>query len=84
MGYIYWDCWALVWPDGRIVVDTNAGGSQDSAWRIGLGWPDAIEIQHAKSNGVRCVPVKIRALEAPNNQANSVAEGDPVSGANEG
>ena len=45
--YEYWDCWALVWPDGRLFVDTD-GSCPDSCWRIGLGWPSPSEIEPAQ------------------------------------
>jgi len=61
----YWDCWALIWPDGRLFVDTD-GSCPADCWKIGLGWPDAAEIEHAKAKGVRCVLVKVRAPAAPN------------------
>ena len=63
--YEYWDCWALVWPDGRLFVDTD-GSCPDSCWRIGLGWPSPSEIEHAKAKGVRCVLAKARAPAASN------------------
>lgn len=70
MEYVYWDCWALIWPTGRLFVDTD-GSCPDDCWRIGLGWPGAKEIEHAKANGVRCVPVKVRAPSAHNAVADS-------------
>lgn len=65
--YEYWDFWALIWPDGRIFVDTN-GSCPDDCWNIGLAWPNASEIEHAKEKGVRCVQVKVRAPAATNDR----------------
>lgn len=60
------DYWALIWPDGRMFVDTD-GACPADCWKIGLGWPDGDEIEQAKAKGVRCAMVKVMVPLATSN-----------------
>ena len=42
--------WSVISPTGEIKVDSHSQ-SEDDAWRIALGWPDAEEIERAKKEG---------------------------------
>ena len=52
------EAWAIVWPNGKVLVDTTFD-SEAMAWQVALGWPDDEEIAHAKSNGVKAMRVRI-------------------------
>lgn len=64
-GHERYDNWALIWPDGRLFIDTEAACPAD-CWRVGLGWPNDAEIAEAKAKGVRCVLVKVFVPESSN------------------
>ncbi len=54
---IYRTAWAIVFDDGRMVIDADCK-SEDDIWQIALGWPSESEIAHAKkfekARAVRC------------------------------
>ena len=53
----------MIQPDGRVVVDTLDFDCEDSVWRICLGWPDAVEIRMAKSQGYRVFRARVDVHE---------------------
>ncbi len=59
------ESWAVIEPEGRILVDSNFETAAD-AWRTGLGWPDHAEIEDAKKRGYQVERVSIvRDIKQP-------------------
>lgn len=50
--------WAVIFPDGRMVVDQRFHTPKD-AWEIALGWPSDAEIAEAELFGAFAVEVRI-------------------------
>lgn len=50
--------WAVIFPDGRMVIDPRFHTPQD-AWEIALGWPTDAEIAEAELMGAFAVEVRI-------------------------
>jgi len=63
---VYVDMWALIFPDGRVITGTDLIKECD-AWRVGLGWPTAAEVESAKAEGI--FSQKIKARYYPQNVA---------------
>ena len=57
-----WTCYAYISANGLVLADTDFD-SPDRAWQVGLGWPDAAEIEAAKRRGARVV--RVRIVEVP-------------------
>jgi len=56
---VYVDMWALIFPDGRVITGTDLITESD-AWRVGLGWPTAEEVESAKAEGIFSQKIKAR------------------------
>lgn len=52
-----WLGWAVERPGNDPYV--QYGGTEESAWRVALGWPSRSEIENAKRAGARAFPVRI-------------------------
>lgn len=50
--------WAIIFPDGRMVVDPRFHEAKD-AWEIALGFPTDAEIAEAELMGAFAVEVRI-------------------------
>lgn len=60
-----WFCYAYLASDGTILADSDFD-TPERAWQVGLGWPDAAEIDAAKQRGARVMRVRvIEVCEAP-------------------
>lgn len=56
--------WTFIRPDGSFVADSGFESEAD-AWRVGLGWPDAEEIEWSKAQGYRVVRAELAIPGVP-------------------
>lgn len=50
--------WAIVWPDGGVLADSNFR-DEAHAWTIALGWPSDEEIADAKARGYKALQLQV-------------------------
>lgn len=55
--------WALLFPDGRCIVEAGPDANEDDLWRFGLGFPTVGEVRWHKENGTRAFPCRIVEME---------------------
>lgn len=56
-----WTCYAYLAPNGMILADSDFD-TPERAWQVGLGWPDAAEIEQAKKRGARVMKVRVTEI----------------------
>lgn len=57
------NCWVMIDPDGRVLIDTRDFQSEADVWQIVLGWPHQDEIEYAKQNGWRVFRAEVQIIK---------------------
>lgn len=65
--------WVVFWPDGKVLIDTEAFSSEAAAWNIALGWPARQEIEAAMKSGIRVERSMIQISPMPAGYVPSVS-----------